>query len=156
MMKGGFAAMGDNREWRWYDHCHKDLGARRIGFEGAKLVLVIMMMMMMRMIMMMMMRRIISGTSQASTTVEASLVDDSRPLATPQILLSVCLCICIFPFVFVFVFTLYPCLCICLYLLPLSIHAKNVWCCGEGYFGPKIIAEKVRKSRQNVNRDKSA
>ena len=37
-----------------------------------------------------------------------------------------------------------------------SIHAKNVWCCGEGYFGQKKIAEKVRKSRQNVNRDKSA
>ena len=56
----------------------------------------------------------ISGTSQASTMVEASLVDDSRPLATLQILLSVCLCICLFPFVFVFVFVfvfiLYPCL----------------------------------------------
>ena len=37
-----------------------------------------------------------------------------------------------------------------------AIHAKNVWCCGEGYFGQKKIAEKVRKSRQNVNRDKSA
>ena len=37
-----------------------------------------------------------------------------------------------------------------------DIHAKNVWCCGEGYFGQKKIAEKVRKSRQNVNRDKSA
>ena len=36
------------------------------------------------------------------------------------------------------------------------IHAKNVWCCGEGYFGQKKIAEKVQKSRQNVNRDKSA
>ena len=33
---------------------------------------------------------------------------------------------------------------------------KNVWCGGEGYFGPKKIAEKGRKSRQNVNRDKSA
>ena len=37
-----------------------------------------------------------------------------------------------------------------------SIHAKNVWCCGDGYFGQKKIAEKVRKSRQNVNCDKSA
>ena len=37
-----------------------------------------------------------------------------------------------------------------------SIHAKNVWCCGDGYFGQKKFAEKVRKSRQNVNRDKSA
>ena len=36
------------------------------------------------------------------------------------------------------------------------IHAKNVWCGGKGYFGQKKIAEKVRKSRQNVNRDKSA
>ena len=36
------------------------------------------------------------------------------------------------------------------------IHAKNVWCCGDGYFGQKKFAEKVRKSRQNVNRDKSA
>ena len=36
------------------------------------------------------------------------------------------------------------------------IHAKNVWCYGEGYFGQKKFAEKVRKSRQNVNRDKSA
>ena len=36
------------------------------------------------------------------------------------------------------------------------IHAKNVWCCGEGYFGQKKLAENVRKSRQNVNRDKSA
>ena len=36
------------------------------------------------------------------------------------------------------------------------IHAKNVWCCGEGYFGQKKKAEKVCKSRQNVNRDKSA
>ena len=27
-----------------------------------------------------------------------------------------------------------------------DIHAKNVWCCGEGYFGQKKIAEKVRKS----------
>ena len=33
---------------------------------------------------------------------------------------------------------------------------KMMWCCGEGYFGQKKIAEKVRKSRQNVNRDKSA
>ena len=37
-----------------------------------------------------------------------------------------------------------------------DIHGKNVWCCGDGYFGQKKIAEKVRKSRQNVNRDKSA
>ena len=36
------------------------------------------------------------------------------------------------------------------------IHAKNVWCDGEGYFGQKKFAEKVRKSRQNVDRDKSA
>ena len=36
------------------------------------------------------------------------------------------------------------------------IHAKNVWWCGEGYFGKKKFAEKVRKSRQNVNRNKSA
>ena len=36
------------------------------------------------------------------------------------------------------------------------IHAKNVWCCGEGYFGQNKFAEKVRKSRQNVDRDKSA
>ena len=35
-----------------------------------------------------------------------------------------------------------------------GIHAKNVWCCGEGYFGKKKIAGKVRKSRQNVNREK--
>ena len=41
-------------------------------------------------------------------------------------------------------------------LVLIFIHAKNVWCCGEGYFGQKKIAEKVRKSRQNVNRDKSA
>ena len=40
--------------------------------------------------------------------------------------------------------------------LVMLIHAKNVWCCGEGYFGQKKIAEKVRKSQQNVNRDKSA
>ena len=34
------------------------------------------------------------------------------------------------------------------------IHAKNVWCCREGYFGQKKIAEKVRKSRQKcVNRE---
>ena len=39
---------------------------------------------------------------------------------------------------------------------PTHIHAKNVWCCGEGYFGQNKIAEKERKSRQNVNRDKSA
>ena len=38
----------------------------------------------------------------------------------------------------------------------LGIHAKNVWCCGEGYFGQIKFAEKVRESRQNVNRDKSA
>ena len=38
----------------------------------------------------------------------------------------------------------------------MCIYAKNVWCCGEGYFCQKKIAEKVRKSRQNVNRDKSA
>ena len=37
-----------------------------------------------------------------------------------------------------------------------DIHAKNVWYYGEGYFGQKKIAEKVRKSRHNVNRDKSA
>ena len=37
-----------------------------------------------------------------------------------------------------------------------GIHAKNVWCCGGGYFGLKKFAEKLRKSRQNVNRDKSA
>ena len=37
-----------------------------------------------------------------------------------------------------------------------NIHAKNVWCCGDGYFGQKKFAEKVRKLRQNVNRDKSA
>ena len=37
-----------------------------------------------------------------------------------------------------------------------GIHAKNVWCCGEGYFGQKKIVEKVRKSRHNVNRDKRA
>ena len=36
------------------------------------------------------------------------------------------------------------------------IHAKNVWCGGEGYFGQKKFAEKVRKSRQNINRNKSA
>ena len=83
-------------------------------------MLVIMMMMMSRMIMMMMMRRITSGTSQASTTVEASLVDDSRPLATPQILLSVCLCICILSLYLYFPLCLYICLCICLY--PLSFH----------------------------------
>ena len=35
------------------------------------------------------------------------------------------------------------------------IHAKNVWCCGEGYFGQNKFAGKVRKSRQNVDRDKS-
>ena len=107
-------------------------GCPQIGFEGPKLVLVIMLMMMRRR----MMRRrrmrrrrrrpMISGTSQASTTVEASLVDDSRPLATPQILLSVCLCICLFPFVFVFVFVLvfilYPCLSICLYPQPSSLY----------------------------------
>ena len=35
-----------------------------------------------------------------------------------------------------------------------SIHAKNVWCCGEGYFGQKKFTEKVRKSRQKcVNRE---
>ena len=107
-------------------------GCPQIGFEGPKLVLVIMLMMMRRR----MMRRrrmrrrrrrpMISGTSQASTTVEASLVDDSRPLATLQILLSVCLCICLFPFVFVFVFVfvfiLYPCLSICLYPQPSSLY----------------------------------
>ena len=43
------------------------------------------------------------------------------------------------------------------YLLILTIiHAKKVWCCGEGYFGQKKFAQKVRKLRQNVNRDKSA
>ena len=42
------------------------------------------------------------------------------------------------------------------YFWAWGIHAKNVWCYGEGYFGQKKIAEKVRKSRQNVNRDKSA
>ena len=44
----------------------------------------------------------------------------------------------------------------CLQTGQKTIHAKNVWCCGEGYFGQKQIAERVRKSRQNVNRDKSA
>ena len=39
---------------------------------------------------------------------------------------------------------------------PNHIHAKNVWCYGEGYFGQKNIAEKVRKLRQNVDRDISA
>ena len=39
--------------------------------------------------------------------------------------------------------------------LSQPIHAKNVWCCGEGYFCQKKFAEKVRKSWQNVNRDKS-
>ena len=33
-------------------------------------------------------------------------------------------------------------------LIEKIIHAKNVWCCGEGYIGQKKIAEKVRKSRQ--------
>ena len=78
------------------------------------------------MMMMMMMRRrrrrrfrrpMISGTSQASTMVEASLVADSRPLATPQILLSVCRCICLFPFVFLFVFSLLR-----YYLIDISSH----------------------------------
>ena len=105
------------------------MGGHRIGFEGAKLVLAIVMMM--RMMRTRRRRRrfrrpMISGTSQASTMVEASLVDDSRPLATPQILLSVCLCICLFPFVFVFVFVfvfiLYPCLSICLYPQPSSLY----------------------------------
>ena len=39
---------------------------------------------------------------------------------------------------------------------PGTIDARNVWCCGEGYFVQKRFAEKVRKLRQNVNRDKSA
>ena len=37
-----------------------------------------------------------------------------------------------------------------------SYMQKNVWCCGEGYFGQKKFAEKVRKSRQKVNSDKSS
>ena len=37
-----------------------------------------------------------------------------------------------------------------------GIHENNAFCCGDGYFGQKKIAEKVRKLRQNVNRDKSA
>ena len=37
-----------------------------------------------------------------------------------------------------------------------GIHPKKDFCCGDGYFGQKEFAEKVRKSRQNVNRDKSA
>ena len=37
-----------------------------------------------------------------------------------------------------------------------GIHPKKDFCCGDGYFGQKKFAEKVRKSRQNVNRDKSA
>ena len=37
-----------------------------------------------------------------------------------------------------------------------SIHEKKDFCGGDGYFGQKKLAEKVRKSRQNVNRDKSA
>ena len=36
------------------------------------------------------------------------------------------------------------------------IHGKKDFCGGDGYFGQKKLAEKVRKSRQNVNRDKSA
>ena len=42
----------------------------------------------------------------------------------------------------------------CMHIM--NIHTKNVWCCGEGYFGQNKFAEKVRKSRQNVDRDKSA
>ena len=37
-----------------------------------------------------------------------------------------------------------------------TIHPKKDFCCGDGYFGQKKFAEKVRKSRQNVNCDKSA
>ena len=37
-----------------------------------------------------------------------------------------------------------------------GIHPKKDFCCGDGHFGQKKFAEKVRKSRQNVNRDKSA
>ena len=37
-----------------------------------------------------------------------------------------------------------------------AIHEKKDFCGGDGYFGQKKLAEKVRKSRQNVNRDKSA
>ena len=37
-----------------------------------------------------------------------------------------------------------------------GIHPKRDFCCGDGYFSQKKFAEKVRKSRQNVNRDKSA
>ena len=37
-----------------------------------------------------------------------------------------------------------------------DIHEKKDFCGGDGYFGQKNLAEKVRKSRQNVNRDKSA
>ena len=36
------------------------------------------------------------------------------------------------------------------------IHEKKDFCGEGGYFGQKKFAEKVRKSRQNVNRDKSA
>ena len=39
---------------------------------------------------------------------------------------------------------------------PDIIHEKKDFCGGDGYFGQKKLAEKVRKSRQNVNRDKSA
>ena len=38
----------------------------------------------------------------------------------------------------------------------MAIHEKKDFCGGDGYFGQKKLAEKVRKSRQNVNRDKSA
>ena len=40
--------------------------------------------------------------------------------------------------------------------VDLNHTCKNVWWCREGYFGQKKIAEKVRKSQQNVNRDKRA
>ena len=35
-------------------------------------------------------------------------------------------------------------------IMSITIHAKNVWCCGEGYFGQKKLRKKC------VNRDKSA
>ena len=35
-----------------------------------------------------------------------------------------------------------------------GIHPKRDFCCGDGYFSQKKIAEKVRKSRQKcVNRE---
>ena len=59
-------------------------------------------------------------------------------------------------YVDIFFFLLYSEMSFCDPTMHYSIHAKNVWCCGEGYFGQTKFAEKVRKSRQNVNRDKSA